>query len=85
VPDFVEYAPNTDEVTRDSASDDTSTQSSKTSRIYFASDCISTLWRHGCIANDKRGVAAVVSASTAARDTNEDVQERLPPFTIFNV
>ena len=28
-----------DEVTRHSASDDTSTQSSKTSRIYFASGC----------------------------------------------
>jgi len=33
----------------------------------------------------QRDVAAVVSVSTATRDTNEDVQEKLPPFTIPNV
>ena len=31
------------------------------------------------------GVAAVVSVSTATRDSNEDVQEKLLPFTIPNV
>jgi hypothetical protein len=33
----------------------------------------------------QRGVAAVVSVSTATCDNNEDVQEKLPPFTIPNV
>jgi glucose-6-phosphate 1-dehydrogenase len=36
------------------ASGNSSTRSSRTPPIYFASGCISTLWRRGCITNDRR-------------------------------
>jgi hypothetical protein len=67
------------EVTRHSASNDSSVADLLCLPLHF--NAVEARLHH----EGQRGVAAVVSASTATRDTNEDVQERLPPVTIFNV
>jgi hypothetical protein len=67
------------------ASDETSTQSSKTSRILLRLRLHFNLVEVRPHHEQHGDAAVVVSASTATRDISEAVQEKLRPFTVFNV